>query len=201
MQGPPRLIQSLRAFDGVNFFVASALAGFGPFVTVFLGEQDWRQEDIGFVLTVGGMAGLVSQYPGGELLDAARSKRLVLALGISVVGLSALMMGLWPTYAVVLIALVLLGSTGGFVGPAIPAISLGLVGQPALAERLGRNQRFQSAGSLAAAGVSRACLDMSCRTALYFRGGAPCRAGARRSHPDPLGRGRFWTLGRYTRSP
>jgi MFS family permease len=145
--------QSLRAFDGVNFFVGSALAGFGPFVTVFLGEQDWRQEDIGFVLTVGGIAGLVSQYPGGELLDAARSKRLVLALGISVVGLSALMMGLWPTYAVVLIALVLLGSTGGFVGPAIPAISLGLVGQPALAERLGRNQRFQSAGSLAAAGL------------------------------------------------
>ena len=143
--------QSLRALDGVNFFVGGALAGFGPYVTVFLGEQNWRQEDIGFVLTVGGIAGLVSQYPGGELLDAARSKRLVLALGISVVGLSALMMGLWPTYAVVLIALVLLGSTGGFVGPAIPAISLGLVGQPALAERLGRNQRFQSAGSLAAA--------------------------------------------------
>jgi len=70
--------QSLRAFDGVNFFVGSALAGFGPFVTVFLGEQDWRQEDIGFVLTVGGIAGLVSQYPGGELLDAARSKRLEL---------------------------------------------------------------------------------------------------------------------------
>ena len=85
--------QSLRALDGVNFFVGGALAGFGPFVTVFLGEQDWRQADIGFVLTVGGIAGLVAQYPGGELLDAARSKRLVLGLGISVVGLSALMMG------------------------------------------------------------------------------------------------------------
>ena len=84
---------------------------------------------------------------------AARSKRLVLGLGISVVALSALMMGLWPTYAVVLIALVLQGVTGGFVGLAIPAVSLGLVGQPALAERLGLNQRFQSAGSLAAAGL------------------------------------------------
>jgi sugar phosphate permease len=145
--------QSLRAFDGVNFFVGGALAGFGPFVTVFLGEQDWRQADIGFVLTVGGVAGLLAQYPSGELLDAARSKRLVLGLGISVVGLSALMMGVWPTYAVVLIALVLQGVTGGFVGLSIPAVSLGLVGQPALAERLGRNQRFQSAGSLAAAGL------------------------------------------------
>ncbi|MBV8337317.1 MAG: MFS transporter, partial [Alphaproteobacteria bacterium] len=140
--------QSLRALDGVNFFVGGALAGFGPYVTVFLGEQNWRQEDIGFVLTLGGIAGLATQYPAGELLDAAQSKRLVLGLGISAVGLSALMMGLWPTYAVVLIALVLQGSTGGFVGLAIPAVSLGLVGQPALAERLGRNQRFQSAGSL-----------------------------------------------------
>ena len=91
--GPAPSEQSLRAFDGVNFFVGGALAGFGPFVTVFLGEQDWRQADIGFVLTVGGVAGLLAQYPSGELLDAARSKRLVLGLGISVVGLSALMMG------------------------------------------------------------------------------------------------------------
>ena len=145
--------QSLRALDGVNFFVGGALAGFGPYVTVFLGEQDWRQEDIGFVLTLGGIAGLATQYPAGELLDAAQSKRLVLGLGISAVGLSALMMGLWPTYAVVLIALLLQGTTGGFIGLAIPAVSLGLVGQPALAERLGRNQRFQSAGSLVAAGL------------------------------------------------
>jgi MFS family permease len=102
---------------------------------------------------ISGIAGLVAQYPGGELLDAVRSKRLVLGLGLIVVGLSALMIGLWPTFAVVLIALVLQGTTGGFVGPAIPAVSLGLLGQPALAERLGRNQRFQSAGSLATAGV------------------------------------------------
>ena len=145
--------QSLRALDGVNFFVGAALAGFGPFVTVLLGEQGWAQDNIGFVLTLGSIAGLVAQYPSGELLDAARSKRLALGLGISIVGLSALMIGLWPTYGVVLIALVLQGTTGGFVGLAVPAVSLGLVGQPALAERLGRNQRFLSAGSLAAAGL------------------------------------------------
>jgi MFS family permease len=145
--------QSLRALDAVNFFVGGALAGFGSFVAVFLGGQGWTPKNIGFVLTLGGIAGLLAQYPGGELLDAVRSKRLVLGLGLVVVALSALMIGLWPTFAVVLVALVLQGTTGGFVGPAIPAVSLGLVGQPALAERLGRNQRFQSAGSLAAAGL------------------------------------------------
>jgi MFS family permease len=145
--------QSLRALDAVNFFVGGTLAGFGPFVALFLGGQGWAPKDTGLALTLGGVAGLVAQYPGGELLDAVRSKRLVLGLSLIVVGLSALMIGLWPTFGIVLIALVLQGATGGLIGPAIPAVSLGLVGQPALAERLGRNQRFQSAGSLLAAGL------------------------------------------------
>jgi MFS family permease len=145
--------RSLRALDAVNFFVGATLAGFGPFVALFLGGQDWPSKDIGFVLTLGGVAGLLAQYPGGELLDAARSKRLVLGSGLMVVGVSALMIGLWPTFGVVVVALVMQGATGGLIGPAIPAVSLGLVGQPALAERLGRNQRFQSAGSLVAAGL------------------------------------------------
>jgi hypothetical protein len=50
-------------------------------------------------------------------------------------------------------ALVLQGLTGGLLGPAIAAISLGLVGHSALAERLGRNQRFASAGALTTTGV------------------------------------------------
>jgi hypothetical protein len=44
---------------------------------------------------------------------------------------------------------VLQGITGGVVGPAIVAISLGLVGHAKLAERLGQNQRFAAAGGVA----------------------------------------------------
>src|SRR5262249_56850147 len=40
---------------------------------------------------------------------------------------------------------------GGCLGPAIGAVSLGLVGHAALPERLGRNQRFSSTGNLVAA--------------------------------------------------
>jgi MFS family permease len=58
-----------------------------------------------------------------------------------------------PDFSLVLIGLTLQGVTGGILGPAIAAISLGLVGHSALPERLGRNQRFSSAGSLTAAGL------------------------------------------------
>jgi MFS family permease len=141
---------SLTGLDWLNFFLAGMQSGFGPFVAVLLAVGGWSQENIGFVLTAGGFAGLLSQLPGGELLDATRSKRLLVALGANVVALSALVIAFWPTLPVVFAALVLQGLTGGFLGPAIAAISLGLVGHAALAERLGRNQRFASAGGVAA---------------------------------------------------
>ena len=62
-------------------------------------------------------------------------------------------MALWPILPVVFAASVLQGLTGGILGPAVAAISLGLVGHTALAERLGRNQRFASAGALTATGL------------------------------------------------
>ena len=144
---------SLRGLDGVNFFLAGALAGFGPYVAVYLADQKWTQEKIGFVLSASALAGLLSQVPGGELLDTTRSKRGIVALGVLMVALSAMIVEFRPTFPLVLIGLTLQGITGGVLGPTIAAISLGLVGQSALPERLGRNQRFAATGSLAAAGL------------------------------------------------
>jgi MFS family permease len=140
---------SLGGLDRINFFLAGMQAGFGPFVAVLLADEKWTQQNIGYVLSVSGLAGLLSQLPGGELLDASRSKRFLVALGAIVVAVSALVMAFWPILPVVFAALVLQGLTGGILGPAVAAISLGLVGHTALAERLGRNQRFASAGALA----------------------------------------------------
>lgn len=144
---------SLRGLDGVNLYLAGALSGFGPYVAVFLADQNWTQQNIGFALTAAGFAGLLSQLPGGELLDSIRSKRSVVALGAIILAAGALSIALWPSYPRVLAALALQGITGGFLGLSIAAISLGLVGHAALGERLGRNQRFASVGGLVAAGL------------------------------------------------
>src|SRR5712671_2711485 len=144
---------SLRSLDAVNLLLAGALSGFGPYVAVFLAEQQWTQQNIGFVLTAAGLAGLLTQLPAGGLLDAVRSKRNVVALGASMVAAGALIIAFWPSFPLVLSALILEGITGGFLGLAIAAISLGLVGHAALGERLGRNQRFASTGGVLAAGL------------------------------------------------
>jgi MFS family permease len=144
---------SLSGLDGVNFFLAGILAGFGPYLAAYLADQKWTQENIGFVLTASGVAGLLSQLPGGELLDTVRSKRAVVVAGVVMVAVSAIIIAFQPSFPLVFAALMLQGITGGFLGPAIAAISLGLVGHAALPERLGRNQRFASTGNLVTAAL------------------------------------------------
>src|SRR5437762_14304481 len=107
---------SLHGLDGVNFFLAGVLAGFGPYVAVYLAEQKWTQENIGFVLTASGLAGLLALMPGGELLDTVRPKRALAALGAIMVAVTALVLGIWPNFPVVCPGLVLHGSTGACIG-------------------------------------------------------------------------------------
>jgi MFS family permease len=185
--------RSLSGLDGLNFFLAGMQAGFGPFVAVLLAAEKWTQQDIGFVLSVGGIAALLSQLPGGELLDATRSKRLLVALGAVVVALSALALMLWPILPVVFVALVLQGLTGGVLGPAVAAISLGLVGHDALSERLGRNQRFASAGAVGATALMGAIGYFASYQAIFFASAAlviPLLAALTRIRSDDVHFGR-----------
>ena len=56
---------SLNGLDGTNFFLAGMQSGFGPFVAVLLADEKWTQQNIGFVLSLGGFAGLLSQLARG----------------------------------------------------------------------------------------------------------------------------------------
>jgi predicted MFS family arabinose efflux permease len=145
---------SLRGLDGFVFFVANVQTGFGPFISVYLTAAAWTQVDIGLMLTIGGLTALLCQMPGGAIVDAARSERYVAGLSIVLIGASALAFAAWPIYPVILTATILHSAASCVLGPAIAAISLGLVGQGEIGERFGRNARFASIGNgLAAAAM------------------------------------------------
>ena len=57
---------SLRSLDAANLLLTGALWVFGPYVAVFLAEQNWTQQNIGFVLTAAGFAGLLTQRTLGS---------------------------------------------------------------------------------------------------------------------------------------
>jgi MFS family permease len=139
--------RSLRGLDWFIFFVADIQTGFGPFIAVYLTSQKWTQIDIGLVLSAGGLIALLGQMPGGALVDAARSERLVAGLALSAISASALAYAFVPIFPVVLAAAALHAAASCVLGPCIVAMTLGLVGHAAIGERLGRNARFASIGN------------------------------------------------------
>src|SRR5271169_5694295 len=149
--------KSLRGLDWFIFFVADVQTGFGPFVSVYLTAQRWTQFDIGLVLSAAGFVALIGQIPGGALVDAARSERFVAGAAIVAICVSALIYAAFPIFPMILAGSVLHALASCVLGPALAAISLGLVGHAAIGERLGRNARFASIGNGVAAAAMGAC--------------------------------------------
>ena len=131
--------------------------GFGPFVSVYLTGQRWTQFDIGLVQSAAGIVSLIGQMPGGAIVDAARSERFVAGIAIVTICVAALTYAALPIFPVVLTGAILHALASCVLGPAMAAISLGLVGHAAIGARLGRNARFASVGNGLAAAVMGAC--------------------------------------------
>jgi predicted MFS family arabinose efflux permease len=158
--GEPPLMpsrRSLRGLDWFVFFVADVQTGFGPFVSVYLTAQRWTQFDIGMVLSAAGFVSLIGQMPGGALVDAVRSQRFVAGVAVAAICVSALTYAALPIFPTVLAGSILHAAASCVLGPAMAAISLGLVGHAAIGQRLGRNARFASIGNGVAAAAMGAC--------------------------------------------
>jgi MFS family permease len=140
--------QSRRGLDWTNFFMADVQVGFSSFLAFYLADLNWSKQDVGFALTAGKLASVAAQVPGGALADAVPWKRGLVAAGIVMIGLSALILALWPTFALVFAAEILHGASAGLVVPGIAAISLGLAGRQGMSLRVGRNFRFAAAGNV-----------------------------------------------------
>jgi MFS family permease len=170
----PASAQSRRGLDWMNFFIADVQTGFGTFVAFYLAQLGWSQGNIGVALSVGNIAGMLSQIPGGALADGVRWKRGLAAAGIAMTAVAALILAFAPSFILVFAAQILQGAAAGVITPAIGAISLGLVGRSAMSVRTGRNFRYSAAGhALTAAfmGVAGAYLSKS---AIFAAAAALC---------------------------
>ena len=137
--------------DALSFFVADAQTGFGPFIAGYLTGRGWNNGDIGTVLSIGTVAALVSQLPGGALVDRLHDKRFGAAAAWSGMALAAVLFAIAPTRIVIGLAEILHSCATSMLSPAIAALSLAIVGRRALGERLGRNSRFAAIGNASTA--------------------------------------------------
>jgi MFS family permease len=135
--------------DSLNFFLADVRGGLGPYLGIYLlTQQHWNQAAIGVVATVAGIVGLAVHAPAGALIDATYWKRGAIVAGLAVLAAGALAVATVPSFAVVLTAQTMMALAGALLGPAVAAITLGILGSRGLAYRMGRNAAFDHAGNV-----------------------------------------------------
>ena len=148
-------MRSLRALDFLNVFLADIQGGVGPFLVVYLTSTlHWHPEKIGLVMTIPGIVGVIAQTPTGALIDSFRHKRMLVMFAALLIAVSSIVMVLKPTFPVVAATQSVTAIAGAIFGPAIAAITLGLVGREKMDRRIGRNHTFSSAGNVLAAGLA-----------------------------------------------
>ena len=167
---PARAAHSL---DALNFFLADVEGGLGPYLAVYLlTVRQWNQAEIGIVMSIAGVAGIVAQTPAGALVDALRAKRALIAAAAFAVTILALglsmLTGFWSVAAVQ----AAIGTCGAVFGPAIGAASLGIVGHRHFARRNGRNEAFNHGGNAFAAAVAGVSAYLFGPGAVFFLLGA-----------------------------
>src|ERR1700684_3878073 len=141
---------TLRGLDWLNFLLADVQTGVGPFLAIYLAGYKWNEERVGLALTIGGIAGILTQTPAGALVDSLRSKRTLVGAAVVALAAGALLIALFPSFWPVVGARVRIGGTSSVFIPAVCAMSLGIVGRAAFDVRQGRTQTFNSAGNVIA---------------------------------------------------
>jgi len=135
--------------DALNFFLADVRGGLGAFVGVFLvTAAAWTPGQVGTVLALSGLLGIMFHAPVGAMIDAVRDKRLLLVGGVVLLAECALAIERHPTRPVVFAADTVMAILGGVFAPAVAALSLGLVPERLLPSRLARNAAWDRIGNL-----------------------------------------------------
>jgi MFS family permease len=89
---------TLRGLDWLNFLLADVQTGVGPFLAIYLAGYKWNEERVGLALTIGGIAGILTQTPAGALVDSLRSKRTLVGAAVVALAAGALLIALLPSF-------------------------------------------------------------------------------------------------------
>ena len=87
------------SLDAINFLLADVRGALGPYLNVFLvTHQQWSQEAIGLVTTVGGLLALAVETPIGAAIDATRAKRGFIVAALALLSFGAVVIYALPRF-------------------------------------------------------------------------------------------------------
>ncbi|MBA8880824.1 MFS transporter [Phyllobacterium myrsinacearum] len=149
-----RLTPSLIALAALNFFLADARDGLGPFLDAYLATHGWTSMSLGIIATGGGILGMIATPLFGALVDGTPYKRALIIIPVLLVTAAALLTLNVPDVSVVVGGQAMTAVVGAVVGPALMGLTLGLVGEAKFSDQVSGNEFWNHAGNVASlAGV------------------------------------------------
>lgn len=145
---------SLAALGWLNFFLADARDGLGPFLDAYLTTRGWQPIDLGVLATIGGVIGLLAGVPAGAFADRSHHKRLMIIVPVLLITLMSFLCIAYPQRAVVFATQTVAALAGVLIAPALSGITLGVVGPARFGEQLGRNEAWNHGGNLVLLGAT-----------------------------------------------
>ena len=143
---------SYAALNWLNFFAADVATGVGPFLAIYLAaNRHWQPGAIGIALSAMSFATVIVQTPAGYIVDKTTHKRGIILAATSLMGIMGLAIPLYPHFALVTTAQVLMGIAGAFYAPTLIALASCLVRQKDFDHTISRNQTYNHAGNVASA--------------------------------------------------
>lgn len=142
---------SLMFLSLLCFALADVRDGLGPFLGVYLQSQGWMPDEIGFVMTIGGLAELFCITPLGALADHTRHKRGLIAASICLIVFGCGLIFVWSGAVAAGLSRILQSIAAAAIAPSLTGMTLGMVGQSGLPARLGVNEAWSHAGNASTA--------------------------------------------------
>ncbi|MGF6157297.1 MFS family permease [Ensifer sp. KUDG1] len=148
VQTTRRAGRSLVALAVLNFFLADARDGLGPFLDGFLATHGWSPMTLGIVATTGGVLGMLATPLFGAWVDASRRKRMLIVVPVVLVTGAALWTLVSPSNIAVFGGQSATAIVGAVIGPALMGLTLGLVGEQAFSQQVSTNEFWNHVGNL-----------------------------------------------------
>lgn len=140
--------RSVVALAFLNFFLADARDGLGPFLDGFLATHGWSPMTLGVIATLGGVLGMIATPLFGAWVDASRRKRMLIVIPVILVTAAALWTLADPGNASVFGGQSVTAIVGAVVGPALMGLTLGLVGERRFSRQVSRNEFWNHLGNV-----------------------------------------------------
>jgi len=140
--------RSLVALAVLNFFLADARDGLGPFLEGFLATRGWSPMTLGVIASLGGVLGMIATPLFGAWVDASHRKRMLIIVPVVLLTAAALWTLASPGNASVFGGQSATAVVGAVIGPALMGLTLGLVGERAFSHQVSRNEFWNHLGNV-----------------------------------------------------